>query len=71
MNKTLVIVLSSVLIASYAGFFIYQKVQKKKTEKALESATKEAVEKFEVEQKISKVRTALTDSYGQPKIFTF
>lgn len=71
MNKTLIITLSSVLVASYVGFIIYQKVQKKKSEKALESATEEAVKEFKAEQEMFKVKTALTDSKGQPKILTF
>jgi hypothetical protein len=77
MNKTLIITLSSVLVASYVGFIIYQKVQKKKSEKALNAAN-EDLEKLKEAQKpvfdeyeYQMDLSTLTDSKGQPKIFTF
>jgi predicted negative regulator of RcsB-dependent stress response len=73
MNKKLIIItLSSVLVASYVGFFIYQRVQRKKSDEALDSY-EDALKKLQdLKGGESKPDlSALTDSFGQPKILTF
>jgi hypothetical protein len=87
MNKKLIVItLSSVLVASYVGFFIYQRVQRKKSDKALDSY-EDALEKLKEAKKgfaplynepdapvfdeYEIDLSTLTDSKGQPKILTF
>ena len=62
-KKKIIILFSSVLVASYAGFFIYQRAQRKKADEATDSYE-------EALKKLKDAKESASPLYTEPDIET-
>ena len=60
-KKQIIIIFSSVLVASYAGFFLYQRYQRKKADEAVDSYE-------EALKKLKEAKETLDPLYTEPEI---